>query len=126
MSRQRVPVSLVAIVLALAGGVTASAADASLSASAKQSRQMWRAADPNGRCKHRRARVSHAASPTLYGLVTIADSACGNGRDVLRRSRGRWRVVGRGSDWEDPARCSSDRRIPLAVRRDFFGRELCR
>jgi hypothetical protein len=121
---------LAACVVAAAALVVAlgtAPASARRTATAAESRAMWRTVDAQSMCVHRRGFVSTVSSGRYrYGRVTIADSTCGNGVNVLRRPRagGRWRTVLAGSDIGAPGRCTGDlKKIPRAVYRDLFPRD---
>lgn len=109
--------------------VLAQPAGADRRATRSESRAMWRAVDAEGRCPHRRGRVSTVRTRRYrYGRVGVNDATCGTGEYVLRRRKGtrRWRKVGAGSDWGAQERCAQDlKRIPRAVLRDFFGPNVC-
>ncbi len=118
-----VPLVLASIV------VVAPDAGARRSATAAESRAMWRVVDADNSCQHRRGKVSTVRSAKWrYGIVTIADSHCGNGSFVMRRpkSGGRWRQRVAGSDIGAPQRCAADvKRVPLRVLRDLLAFEVC-
>lgn len=119
-----VAIASMVIVAILALGVLASQADARRSATVSESRALWKVADPPGRCAHPRGKISTVkTAPTSYGIVTVADSNCGNGSFVLRKlgPNKPWRIVLGGSDFGDPERCNSDKKkIPLKVLRDLL------
>jgi hypothetical protein len=82
-------------------------------------------------CVEHRGRISTALTPNFkFGVVTVADSTCGNGSFVLAKRRhqsgARWRIRGAGSDWGNPDRCAGDlRKIPRPVLEDFFSAGIC-
>jgi hypothetical protein len=122
---------LVALAVLMALAAWTPVASAKKTASPRESRSMWSAADPTDRClKHRRATVSsHTGKRWRFGTVKIADRVCGTGVVLLRaplRGSG-WRVIGTGSDWLDRGYdCRADlRRAPLRVLRDLFGEAFC-
>jgi hypothetical protein len=99
-------------------------ASARRSATHAESAALWRAVDPEGRCRHRPGYISTIASTKWrYGAVTVADAVCGNGTSILRRAKGGgpWRVRATGSDFGAPGSCAADaRRVPLRVLRDLL------
>lgn len=114
--------------------VITSPAWAHRAATQTESEGMWRVVDIRygyEGCVQRRGLISTAHTLKLeYGSVVVSDDICGNGQYVLARPRhvtgARWRVLGAGSDWGDPERCSSDlRHIPRKVLQDFFGPGTC-
>jgi hypothetical protein len=115
------------VVAGLVVAMGAAPATARRTATAAESRAMWRTVDTKNECVHRRGFVSTVRSSRYrYGRVTIADSHCGNGVFVLRRPRagGRWRTVLAGSDIGAPDRCADDlKKVPRAIYRDLFPRD---
>jgi hypothetical protein len=104
--------------------VTASTALARRTATKSESRAMWRVVDKKGDCVQRRGKISTVASKRWrWGLVTIADSHCGNGDFVMRRAKsgGKWTIRVAGSDISSPDRCDEiKRKAPLRVLRDLL------
>jgi hypothetical protein len=94
---------------------------------------MWKAVEVKygfDGCVERRGQISTAPTRKKYGTVIVSDNHCGNGQFVMSKPRKSphavWRVLGAGSDWGDPERCSQDlRRIPRSVLQDFFGFLVC-
>jgi hypothetical protein len=119
------------LALALAALLVPQAASADRRASGSTSRAMWRAADPQHRCVHRRGRISSVRrAHRRFGTVTIADDQCGNGTVLLRTRRHsrRWQRVASGSDWGADLTIDCAREfpgVPVAALRDLLGPELC-
>jgi hypothetical protein len=124
--------SLLALIGSLGLCLAFGAADAGAHrrATARESRAMWRTVDASRKCVERRGRISTIRTAGYrYGIVTIADSHCGNGSLVLRRRAGAggWQIRVAGSDIGAPDRCADDRRrVPIRVLRDLVFRDLCR
>ncbi len=116
---------LFAVLFALSSlTILVSSASARRTATPSESRAMWKVVDRASRCVHHRGKISTVRAKRFrYGVVTVADSQCGNGSYVMRRNkhRHRWYRVLAGSDIGYSDRCYDDvEKVPARVLEDLF------